>query len=111
MGKCMLWKERAGWVIVVLIHVWCVFFMSQFVRHYSDALIEQFISSTLTCALYRFILAPTIRGIVILPLLLIARVGSACDGCIMHLPGSIIEFPFVASDWQGPSSDGKGGED
>merc|ERR1719327_519542 len=68
-----LWKvkERFGWLIVIGVHLWCVFFLLQFVRYYSDVLTEKFLSATCMSVIYRLIMAPAVRSCVLLVFLIV----------------------------------------
>lgn len=87
-----LWRDRAGWALVTVIHIICWFVLSQFVRYYPWALVESWFLATLSSAFHRFFSAPTIRVTWMLIILLISKVTGIFD-LVLALSPQLTIFP------------------
>jgi len=107
-----MWKESLAWILVALIHAWCLFFLTQFVRYYTWPLVKKFVSSTILALLYRFLVGPGIRSTALFGLLLCSRSCWCCDTLLVHFP-HIMEFPFVSVERKNDEGDldMEGGQD
>lgn len=93
--RLWLWKERAGWTVVLATHVIAIFVMSQFVRYYSWEVIQKWTAATLWAVVHRFATAPGVRLTWVLLLLCGSRHAGICDLCLLMSP-SFLDFPPMA---------------
>eukprot|EP00746_Dinoflagellata_sp_MGD_P122293 gnl/MRDRNA2_/MRDRNA2_57217_c0_seq1.p1 gnl/MRDRNA2_/MRDRNA2_57217_c0~~gnl/MRDRNA2_/MRDRNA2_57217_c0_seq1.p1 ORF type:complete len:874 (+),score=136.50 gnl/MRDRNA2_/MRDRNA2_57217_c0_seq1:102-2624(+) len=82
-------KEKVGWFVVIISHVWCVFFCSQFVRYYPWILVEKWVNAVLMSVVHRFGSAPLVRGGWMSILLIFSRWTWLCDCCLLMSPATL----------------------
>jgi len=84
--RCWMLRERIGWIIVVIIQVFCVFFLLQFVRYYPWTVVQRWFLAALQSLIHRVFSAPAIRMTWIYLLLVNTRFHGNCDFCLVLQP-------------------------
>merc|ERR1719161_2420139 len=92
--KLWRYKEIVGWVVVMAVQAWCVFFFSQFVRYYPWELAERWISATGWSLIHRFFSAPAVRTCWMGAMLIGSQHTFVFDFCMVMDP-SITGFPSL----------------
>merc|ERR1711937_623296 len=91
-----LWilKERVGWVLLVVVHVWCIFFMLQFVRYYPIVIAELWFSGSVWSLVHRFLSAPSLRVLLASGMLHASKHTWLCDFCLV-MDQSVTQFAVL----------------